>query len=388
MKLILFKVLVYVFCSKRIDFRPGTPGNDFVTPDAEILPLLTSISFCSIMAGSVQKCGSDGSSDGDEVDELADLTLSPCPASPRMRIKTLDEALAIAEQAKSAHDAARADLERATAAFVAAKKAGKKKRARMKFPDRYTQGDLKAALAPKAAKVKAAEDKFAEARSAMLTASDELDLAKLRALSAKLELTNTEKNPGARIIQQVLDNSELEREFCARHPRWRANLQTEGLGYKRVEDVYVLHSGHGGIGRRRNVAYCGVVSTKHNVWRSRYCRLVIRQSTLEMHFEFEEKTRIQLGAASTMTVKGLPNMPARVELVNEDGQHMWLWDVSPQVLPVIVQAYQSMMQSKPHAAPTLPPIEVASDCRYCPIAPLCIGTMAIRQSPLCRLCRL
>ena len=344
------------------------------------------------MAGPEQKwqnCGGDGSSDGDEVDELADLTLGPCqlsaastcPASPRMRVKTLDEAFAIAEQAKSAHDAARADLERATAAFVAAKKAGKKKGPRMKFPDRYTQGDLKAALAPKAAKVKAAEDKFAEARSAMLTASDELDLAKLRALSAKLELTNTEKNPGARIIQQVLDNSELEREFCARHPRWRANLQTEGLAYQRVEDVYVLHSGHGGIGRRRNVACCAVVSTKHIVWRSRYCRLVIRQSNLEMHFEFEEKTRILLGAASTMTVKGLPNMPARVELVNEDGQHMWLWDVSPQVLPVIVQAYQSMMQSKPHAAPTLPPMEVASDCRYCHIV-LCIGTMAICQSPL------
>ena len=359
------------------------------------------------MAGPVQKCDGDSCSDGDDVDELADLTLSKClpalrlgsgdhelsaastcPASPRMRIKTLDEALAVTEQAKAAHDAARADLERATAAFVAAKKAGKKKRAQTKFS---AQGDLKA-LATKAANVKAAEEKAAEARTAMLTATHELDMAKLRALSAKGELTNKEKNPGARIMQQVLDNSELEREYCARHPRWRADLQTEGLAYKRVEDVCVLHSGHGGIGRRRNVACCTVVSTKQNVWRSRYCRLVIRQSNLEMHFEFEDKSRIRLGAASTMTVKGLPNMPARVELVNEDGQHMWLWDVSPQVLPVIVQAYQAMRmeearQSKTHGAPTLPPMEVASDCRYCPNAPLCIGTMAIRQSPLCRLCR-
>lgn len=361
--------------------------------------------------GEEMKRSGDGSSDDDEVDELDDLTsieregppalpglgsghherstALTCQTTPCMHpaVKTVDEAQAIAVQAKAAHDAAREEVERATAAFAAAKKAEKKQRARTTVS---SQGEPKAALAAKAASAKSAEDKAAATRTAWLTATHQLDMAKLRALSLQGELVNKDKNPGARIIQQVLDHSELEREYCARHPQWRANLQTEGLAYKRVEDVYVLHSGHGGIGRRRASSCCAVVGTKHNVRHSKYCQLVIRQSNLEMHFEFEEKTRIRLCAASTLNLKGLPYMPARVELINQNGQYMWLWDVSPQVLPVIIKAYQGMRmeaarQSKPHAAPTLPPMIVASDCRYCPITLWCIGTITIRQLPLFRI---
>ena len=124
------------------------------------------------------------------------------------------------------------------------------------------------------------------------------------------------------------------------------------------ESECVLHSGHGGIGRR--YAGCAGVSIKHRVLRSRACRLVLaRQSNCEMYFEFEQ-ARIKLSAASSLTIKGLSNEPSRVELVNEDGQHMWLWGVDPQKLPVIVQAFQRMQmeatrQTQPHAKPFLQP---------------------------------
>ena len=199
---------------------------------------------------------------------------STCPTTARgPGARTVDEALALEARARTAHGAACADVDAAMEALAAAKHDWRRQ---------PKKRESKAALAAAAADVTAAERRAEEAHTAMLAASQALDVAKLRALSTSGGLVTKEESPGARIFQQVLNNEELQREYCARHPQWRADL-AHGLTYSApaeadaTEEV-VLHAGHGAIGRRRTAACCVAFGTKHKVKSSRHCKLVARGS--------------------------------------------------------------------------------------------------------------
>jgi hypothetical protein len=329
-------------------------------PDVDGYDDFTDLGWCEIPVPA-HDAPSEPTKGGSQSGDTDLSTASTCPTTPHIAArspgaKTVEEVLAIATRATAAHTAACADVDAAMAALAAAKHAGRRQ---------PKEKEIRAALAAAAADVKTAEHRAEELRKEMFAASQALDVAKLRALSTSGELVKREKSfRGARTILQVLDDGELEREFCARHPQWRADL-AEGLRYsapaeaketKDTEEV-VLHAGRGGIGRRRTaVCLQGFIGTKHKVKRSIHCKLVARQS--KCFFEFE-KLEIPLSAASNLSIKGFPNMASRVELVNEDGQHMWFWGVDPGKLPVFVQAIQNIKmqaarQSQAHAEPILP----------------------------------
>jgi hypothetical protein len=128
--------------------------------------------------------------------------------------------------------------------------------------------------------------------------------------------------------------------------------------------VKVLHNGPGGIGRRKQALGCNGRYAKCQVVRSRQCSLRTRGTGVE--FVFAQGSQymecIALSRDTKLHIKG-----GRVELVQPDGRHMWLWNVAPQALSLVhetfaaLQRYQSEAQLVMPITVLHPPFDAAND---------------------------
>lgn len=169
-----------------------------------------------------------------------------------------------------------------------------------------------------------------------------------------------DKKPQTQIIEKILQDNELEQAFKQRNVRWRAEMAAciakgqevikpeEGMQTQPDVEVKVICSGRGGVGRRREVAGCGGSQAKYELVRAD-CTLVAtvtrsagRVISSLLHFDFahpklQHKTAVD--TKSDLRVKGHQGHRGRVEIVNNDGKHIWLWDVEPSVIEAIATAW-------------------------------------------------
>jgi len=102
----------------------------------------------------------------------------------------------------------------------------------------------------------------------------------------------------------------------------------------------VLHCGRGGVGRRRETTNCNGRHAKSEVRRSHNCclRVVPHTERYAIEFSFAEGSphyqRVVMPDKTDVNVKG-----ARVELVQPDGKHVWLWAVPPSTIVDICRAF-------------------------------------------------
>ena len=110
----------------------------------------------------------------------------------------------------------------------------------------------------------------------------------------------------------------------------------------------VLHRGHGGIGRRHKVTGCGCYL------RHAKCQVVRGVGSLRrsqgrpttVEFVFAEDSPdfeiIALSHKTVLKVKGASSRP-RIELVQPDGRHMWLWSVPTEALEEVFEAFEDLV---------------------------------------------
>ena len=115
--------------------------------------------------------------------------------------------------------------------------------------------------------------------------------------------------------------------------------------------VKVLHNGVGGIGRRKQALGCNGRYAKCQVVRSRQCSLCTRGTGVE--FVFAQGSQymecISLSRHTKLHIKG-----GRVELVQPDGRHMWLWNVAPQALSLVHAAFAALQRDQDEAQLVMP----------------------------------
>jgi len=99
----------------------------------------------------------------------------------------------------------------------------------------------------------------------------------------------------------------------------------------------VLHAGRGGAGWRKETAGCTGRRSKCKVRRSNTCSLCSTASAMVFILDGE---CITLSAKSMLNIKG-----ARVELVQPDGMHLWLWNVASDALCSVQEAFARMRQA-------------------------------------------
>jgi len=130
--------------------------------------------------------------------------------------------------------------------------------------------------------------------------------------------------------------------FVSESSVWQAYLKKrssaragEGVSASRT----VLHAGRGGAGRRNEAASCTGRHrmSKCGVRKSKDCRLCATVATMEFIIDGE---CIALSARSMLRIKG-----ARVELVEPDGRHLWLWNVPRDALCSIEEAFARVQQA-------------------------------------------
>ena len=114
------------------------------------------------------------------------------------------------------------------------------------------------------------------------------------------------------------------------------------------EQTQVLHSGRGAVGRRRITASCNGRYSKCQLVRSHSCCL--RQTGRDLEFVFAESSALEetilLSSKTALRVKG-----GRVELVQQDGRHMWLWGLPPHTLVTIHQTFAQVASAQPQTEP-------------------------------------
>ena len=110
----------------------------------------------------------------------------------------------------------------------------------------------------------------------------------------------------------------------------------------------VLHRGHGGIGRRHKATGCGCYL------RHAKCQVVRGVGSLRrsqgrpttVEFVFAEDSPdfeiIALSHKTVLKVKGASSRP-RIELVQPDGRHMWLWSVPTEALEEVFEAFEDLV---------------------------------------------
>ena len=110
----------------------------------------------------------------------------------------------------------------------------------------------------------------------------------------------------------------------------------------------VLHRGHGGLGRRRKATGCGCY------FRQAKCQVVRGVGSLRrsqgrpttVEFVFAEDSPdfeiIALSHKTVLKVKGASSRP-RIELVQPDGRHMWLWSVPTEALEEVFEAFEDLV---------------------------------------------
>jgi hypothetical protein len=99
----------------------------------------------------------------------------------------------------------------------------------------------------------------------------------------------------------------------------------------------VLHAGRGGAGWRKETAGCTGRRSKCKVRRSNACSLCSTASAMVFILDGE---CIMLSAKSMLNIKG-----ARVELVQPDGMHLWLWNVASDALCSVKEAFARIHQA-------------------------------------------
>ena len=115
--------------------------------------------------------------------------------------------------------------------------------------------------------------------------------------------------------------------------------------------VKVLHNGAGGIGRRKKELGCNGRYAKCQVLRSRQCSL--RTRGIGVEFVFGQGSQymecIALSRDTKLHIKG-----GRVELVQPDGRHMWLWNVAPQALSLVHETFAALQRDQGEAQLVMP----------------------------------
>lgn len=99
----------------------------------------------------------------------------------------------------------------------------------------------------------------------------------------------------------------------------------------------VLHAGCGGAGWRKEKAGCTGRRSKCKVRRSNACSLCSTASAMVFILDGE---CITLSSKCMLNIKG-----ARVELVQPDGMHLWLWNVSSDALCSVAEAFARMREA-------------------------------------------
>ena len=324
-------------------------------------------------------------------DRLAPLAQEPDAASGPLGLyrATLTEAKA----ANAAYAAVWATAAEAVARAAAAKRTAKKTQS---SPDpkeraRHYHTATAAHIADATLKERAAE----EQRNAVLEAGRKADIARLRAMHAVRAL-KAQSGLALPLVHQLLRNPEAEREFLARHPRWRQEFLSApapkedviahettvsgstphgGLNEKAKEfpaQTRVIHSGYGGVGKRRQGASCCFgFQPKCNVEYSQRCSLVasytngsLQSLTFEYNSDQVSSRSIMLSRQARLRVKGRPNGTVRIEMELENGQYAWLWDVTTSAVANIVSFFQILQQTPEQLAPSCQlsyPRSVATD---------------------------
>lgn len=99
----------------------------------------------------------------------------------------------------------------------------------------------------------------------------------------------------------------------------------------------VLHAGRGGAGWRKKTAGCTGRRSKCKVRRSNACSLCSTASAMVFILDGE---CITLSSKCMLNIKG-----ARVELVQPDGMHLWLWNVASDALCSVAEAFARMREA-------------------------------------------
>jgi hypothetical protein len=311
-------------------------------------------------------------------DRLAPLAQEPDAASGPLGLyrATLTEAKA----ANAAYAAVWATAAEAVARAAAAKRTAKKTQS---SPDpkeraRHYHTTTAAHIADATRKERAAE----EQHNAVLVAGRKADKARLRAMHAVRAL-KAQSGLALPLVHQLLENPEAEREFLARHPRWRQEFLSApapkedviahettvsgstphgGLNEKAKEfpaQTSVIHSGYGGVGKRRQGACCFGFQPKCNVQYSQRCSLVasytngsLQSLTFKYHSDQVSSRSIMLSRQAHLRVKGRPNGTVRIEMELENGQYAWLWDVTTSAVANIVSFFRILQQMPEQLAPS------------------------------------
>ena len=145
---------------------------------------------------------------------------------------------------------------------------------------------------------------------------------------------------------------------CAGGDEARQDLAAGQVGEGQVASASkVLHSGRGGIGRRREVAGCNGRYGKCQVVRSHQCCLRVLGTSVQFVFAqgSQQQECFALSRQTQLRLKG-----GRVELVQPDGRHMWLWNVAPHALLLVQQTFAELLQSSSEAQ-TRVPVDVPAE---------------------------
>jgi len=311
------------------------------------------------------------------------------PGASRGPFAQYEAALTEFKTANDAHAAACVAAAEAVARAAAAKTTAKKA---VSSPDRRERArQFRAAIAPHVAEATRSECAAEEQRRQVLAAGQQADIARLKVSSATGRLT--EEGCVLPVVQQVLASKEQEQEFLQRHPRWRQEILNGVVRNGVVEEqgeqaataqVGIVHSGRGAVGNRRQ-GCCFGFQSKCNVEYSQRCSLVVvthaNGSLQSLSFELDPdqgatKRSIMLSGQADLAVKGSPNGTARLEMVLENGQYLWLWDVAPAMVNHVVGLFQSMKQMPP-------PRETSSTpCKPTNIVPSKTGHPLVPPLPL------
>eukprot|EP00802_Teleaulax_amphioxeia_P011118 Tamp_11148.p1 GENE.Tamp_11148~~Tamp_11148.p1 ORF type:complete len:591 (+),score=74.93 Tamp_11148:81-1853(+) len=311
------------------------------------------------------------------------------PGASRGPFAQYEAALTEFKTANDAHAAACVAAAEAVARAAAAKTTAKKA---VSSPDRRERArQFRAAIAPHVAEATRSECAAEEQLRQVLAAGQQADIARLKVSSATGRLT--EEGCVLPVVQQVLASKEQEQEFLQRHPRWRQEILNGVVRNGVVEEqgeqaataqVGIVHSGRGAVGNRRQ-GCCFGFQSKCNVEYSQRCSLVVvthaNGSLQSLSFELDPdqgatKRSIMLSGQADLAVKGSPNGTARLEMVLENGQYLWLWDVAPAMVNHVVGLFQSMKQMPP-------PRETSSTpCKPTNIVPSKTGHPLVPPLPL------
>ena len=311
-------------------------------------------------------------------DRLAPRAQEPDAASGPLGLyrATLTEAKA----ANAAYATAWATAAEAVARAAAAKSTAKKTQSSPDRKERARHYHTATAvhIADRTRKERAAE----EQRNAVLVAGRKADIARLRAMHATGAL-KAQSGLALPLVHQLLENTEAEHEFLARNPRWRQEFLSApppntdvtahemavsgsaphgSLNEKAKEppaQTRVIHSGYGGVGKRRPGACCFGFQRKCNVEYSQRCSLVASYSNGSLQsliFEYDSdqvsSRSIMLSKQASLRVKGRPNGTVRVEMELENSQYAWLWDVTTSSVANIVSFFQILQKTPEPLAPS------------------------------------